>query len=425
MDQQVATHTAEHPVVMLALARHDGPYSSTAWSLAQAFAVQGKVLYIDNPFTLTDFFKKSKGLQILKRYTSWGRRKRQLFLPDKKQHNLLVMVPPLMLPVNWLPAGRLYTFFSGINRWLLKRSLDKALQKAGIENFVFINSFNPFYGAKPPCSQKPFRYIYQTVDAIAESKYIGKHGPRLEKKAMQEADVCVATSITLSREAARWNRKSVCIPNAADTRLFRQAMEKKLTQPEELQGEQRSVVCYTGHIDHRLDYQILLTSARQHSDTLFLLIGPVSGTEWERSGLASLPNVLFTGKKALHELPAYLQYAQAALIPFKCNALTASIYPLKLNEYLAAGKAVVATPFSEDIRAFKQAISLAEQPAAFADALGEALKSDTPQEREKRLKVAEENTWEVRVAAFRALFAPERQESLIKKDNPSYEEAVK
>ena len=242
---------------------------------------------------------------------------------------------------------------------------------------------------------------------------------------MQEADVCVATSITLRREAARWNRKSVCIPNAADTRLFRQAVEKKLPQPEELQGEQRPVVCYTGHIDHRLDYQLLLTSARQHSDTLFLLIGPVSGNEWERSGLASLPNVVFTGKKALHELPAYLQHAQAALIPFKCNALTASIYPLKLNEYLAAGKAVVATPFSEDIRAFKQAIFLAEQPAAFADALGVALKSDTPMEREKRLKVAEENTWEVRAAAFRALFAPERQESLTKKDNPSYEEAVK
>ena len=425
MDQQIASHTKVPAVVMLALARHDGPYASTAWSLAQAFALERRVFYIDNPFTLSDFFKKNKKEQVRKRYTFWLRRKNVLIRPDEKQPGLVVMVPPLMLPVNWLPPGRLYRFFSGINRWLLGRSLKEGLQQEGLKDFIFLNSFNPFYGSKPPAKLEPLQYIYQTVDAIAESNYIGKHGPRLEREAMQEADVSVGTSAALCRQAARWSKRTVYIPNAADIDLFRQALEKRLPKPKELQGEQRSVICYTGHIDHRLDYSVLNAAARQHKDKLFLMIGPVSGKEVESSGFAGLPNVHFTGKKPLKELPAYLQHVQATLIPFKCNELCRGIYPLKLNEYLAAGKAVVATPFSEDIEAFRECIYLAEGPEDFSRALEEALAADSTEKRKERLRQAEKNSWGARAAAFRILFDSEGRELKENNRTKRYEKAVK
>lgn len=410
---------------MLALARHDGPYSSTAWSLAKAFAAENRVLYIDNPFTFTDFFKKGKREQIKKRYTSCLSPKKLLLQPIEKLPGLQVLVPPLMLPVNWLPAGRLYRLFSGFNQWLLRRQLDKGLQQEGVGNFVYINSFNPFYGARPASSHKPLQYIYQTVDAIAESNYIGKHGPRLEKEAMEAADVCVATSKTLFEGASRWNQRTVYIPNAADTTLFGQAVEKKLPLPEELKGEQRPFICYTGHIDQRLDYELLTTAARKHSNKLFLMVGPQSGTEYCSSGFADLPNVLFTGKKPLEELPAYLQHAKATLIPFKCNTLCAGIYPLKLNEYLAAGKPVVATPFSEDVKEFEEVVYLAMGPEAFAAALEEAVESDSPEKRKKRLRVAAENSWSARVATFRALFPADEGNIEFENRQKAYEEAIK
>lgn len=425
MDQQIAANTSLPPVVILALARHDGPYASTAWSLAKEFARQNKVLFIDNPFTLTDFFKKEKKEQIKKRYTPWLRPKVAYLKPDENQPNLWVVVPPLMLPVNWLPAGKLYRFFSGINRWLLKRRLDKCIQKAGIDRFVFLNSFNPFYGAEPPLQKKPLQYIYQTVDAMAESKYISKHGPRLEAEAMQQAGLCVATSKALCREAARWNKRAICIPNAANVTLFQQARDNVLPVPKELIGEERPVICYIGHIDHRLDYLVLNALAKRHPDKLFLLVGPVSGTECKSSGFENLPNVMFTGKKPQHELPAYLQYSKAAMIPFKCNALTASIYPLKLNEYLAAGKPVLSTPFSEDVSAFSDCIFLAREPETFADALEKALTADSEENRQKWQLRAGENTWEARASAFRALLPEEKKEEVNQKYKIDYEEAVK
>jgi hypothetical protein len=86
-----------------------------------------------------------------------------------------------------------------------------------------------------------------------------------------------------------------------------------------------------------------------------------------------------------------------ALIPFLCNTLTASIYPLKINEYLAAGKPVVSTGFSDDIRSFADCIYLAENPGDFVRLVGEALAENDPEKTRRRIEVAESNTWEARI----------------------------
>ncbi|MGO8056082.1 glycosyltransferase, partial [Rhizobium leguminosarum] len=84
-------------------------------------------------------------------------------------------------------------------------------------------------------------------------------------------------------------------------------------------------------------------------DKTLVFVGPVQTEEHKAVGLDKLPNVLFVGPKHITQLANYLQYFDCVLIPFRKNTLTKSIYPLKINEYLAAGKAVIATHFSEDI----------------------------------------------------------------------------
>ena len=53
----------------------------------------------------------------------------------------------------------------------------------------------------------------------------------------------------------------------------------------------------------------------------------------------------------------------AAVIPFVHSPQTRAIYPLKLNEYLAAGLPVVATPFA-DMSGFEDLVRLADDPEA-------------------------------------------------------------
>ena len=92
------------------------------------------------------------------------------------------------------------------------------------------------------------------------------------------------------------------------------------------------------------------------------------------------------------EIPALLSEMQLGIIPYVCNKLTAAIYPLKVNEYLAMGIPVVMTPFASigetdevvyraySSNSFKQSISLAlEEP-------GDSLKN-------KRLSLARKADW--------------------------------
>jgi hypothetical protein len=89
-----------------------------------------------------------------------------------------------------------------------------------------------------------------------------------------------------------------------------------------------------------------------------------------------------------------------ALIPFLCNTLTYSIYPLKINEYLAAGKAVVSTAFSEDIRTFAHCIYLAENHEQFLENIAKALNEENPPTA-MRTATAAANTWEARIRELR------------------------
>jgi hypothetical protein len=106
---------------------------------------------------------------------------------------------------------------------------------------------------------------------------------------------------------------------------------------------------------------------------------------------------VFAGSRRLDELPALLQHMDCALIPFRCNTLTRSIYPLKINEYLAAGKPVVSTAFSDDIRTFAPVIYLAEDHAGFLRRIDEALAEQNPELEQRRVEVARSNNWTARI----------------------------
>jgi glycosyltransferase involved in cell wall biosynthesis len=133
---------------------------------------------------------------------------------------------------------------------------------------------------------------------------------------------------------------------------------------------------------------------------MLVLIGPINNTKYQRIGLDQLPNVRFIGRKSPEELPAYLKYFDCGIIPFAYNDLTKSIYPLKINEYLAAGKAVVSTAFSEDIRSFADAIFLTTTEEEFVAAIEPAIRSNTAANIQQRVAVARTNTWEARVSKF-------------------------
>jgi glycosyltransferase involved in cell wall biosynthesis len=90
-----------------------------------------------------------------------------------------------------------------------------------------------------------------------------------------------------------------------------------------------------------------------------------------------------------------LRGADAALIPYALNELTASIFPMKVYEYLAAGLPVVATPLPS-LDGVEGVVTAADADSTLA-CLEELLAGDSPDVRAARSELASGHSWDVRV----------------------------
>lgn len=394
-------------LIILTLSHSNAPFSSSILSLAKEWAQTHRVFYIDHPSTIKDYFRHRHDT------TTQQRRSALLYGKDiysnivNAPDNLVIVTPRLALPINALPEGASYEALSRLNDRILYATIRQIKQDYQVRDFIFLNSFDPFFGRHFPADFNPLLYIYQSVDDISQEPYIARHGVRLENEIIAHADLTLVTSQALAQAKRHISPDTHLLPNAADIALFRQAMERLLPKPPEWAQVKGKVILYMGVLSAlRIDYPLLRYIAQQHTDKTLLLIGPYHLHECRQYGLDTLPNVIFTGAKPIAQLPAYLQHADCAIIPFLINTLTKSIYPLKINEYLAAGKPVVTTPFSDDIIAFGKTVYITASPVQFSDYIEKAICTDTPLAQIERLQLAENNSWAKRARQFWDIVAP-------------------
>ncbi|WP_096156588.1 glycosyltransferase [Bacillus sp. FJAT-45066] len=102
------------------------------------------------------------------------------------------------------------------------------------------------------------------------------------------------------------------------------------------------VLGFIGGIKPKLDFPLLIELMKQKQDWTLLLVGP-DGTNGNRDfqQLLSLPNVQYIGKVPPDEVPLYMNKIDIGLLPYKASEYNRAVFPLKLFEFLAAGKPVV------------------------------------------------------------------------------------
>jgi glycosyltransferase involved in cell wall biosynthesis len=390
-------------IVFFTLFRTDNPYSSISLSMAKELAKTNRVFYVHHPYSLKDL------VAGLLRGDKMLRKRLPQLLTGRVRYegletiptNFTAVQPPLTLPINWLPKGRVHDFFQKTNNGIVLRSIRKTLKDHDVRNYVHINCYDPFFAGFLPKEMGAALSIYHCIDDISQNPYTAKHGLDLENEAVRNADVTLVTSTKLKKLKQPFSDRVVTFFNAADVAVFQKAISEKYPRPAELEGRAGKVIGFIGNLDElRIDYVLLKKIALAHSDKTLLLVGPVNSEEPRAIGLDKLPNVVFAGSRGLEDLPPLLQYMDVALIPFLCNTLTESIYPLKINEYLSAGKPVVSTSFSDDIRSFADCIYLAENHESFIQLIDKAIFEDNPDLIRSRVETADSNTWEARIRQF-------------------------
>ncbi len=388
------------------LFRTDSPYSSISLSMARELAQTHKVIYVNHPYSLKDVLAGLRSGDAVLRKRLW----RVLAFRTRFEHldsvpqNFVAVQPLVTLPINWLPNGAVYRFLQQINNRIVERSIRAALRREQTGEFVYINCYDPFFLGALPKRVGANMSVYHCIDDISQNPYTARHGERLENEAAAQADLTLVTSTNLLALKKPFARRIETFFNAADVDNFGKVLTEKYPRPAELEGRTGKVIGFVGNLDElRIDYPLLKAVALAHPDKTLLLVGPVNSPEPAAIGLDRLPNVVLAGSRPLHQLPPLVQHMDVVLIPFLKNTLTKSIYPLKINEYLAAGRAVVATAFSDDIRTFAHCAYVVDNQADFVQAIDQALIENSTEKIKARTDTASGNTWAARIAQLHQL----------------------
>jgi GT2 family glycosyltransferase/2-polyprenyl-3-methyl-5-hydroxy-6-metoxy-1,4-benzoquinol methylase/glycosyltransferase involved in cell wall biosynthesis len=215
----------------------------------------------------------------------------------------------------------------------------------------------------------------------------------MERRVVREADLVITTSDWLAQRLAADRPDVVLIRNGCDPQHFGQA--PAATHRDRLG---RRTIGYFGAIAEWFDLDLVRAVAQAHPDTRVLLIG--DDTAGARDRLADCGNVEFTGELPYDALPAYLHAFDVCLLPFKVVPLTLATNPVKVYEYLAAGKPVVAVDLPE-IAQFGELVRVARDTAGFVAAVGAALREVQDEPRiEARRAFAARQSWSARAQAI-------------------------
>ena len=159
------------------------------------------------------------------------------------------------------------------------------------------------------------------------------------------------------------------------------------------EGAERTAV-FAGALGFRFDEELAAAVARELPDWTLLFAGPAEPAAEE--ALAPLPNAVLTGTFAHAELPRLLALGRVCLVPYRVNAFNDNLVPVKLVEYLAAGRPVVSTPMKA-ADGFADAVAFVGGAKALAEAVRTAASEDTPTERRRRVERAGAFSWERRI----------------------------
>jgi glycosyltransferase involved in cell wall biosynthesis len=374
--------------IIFGLQPWDIPTGSNCKNMAEEISRHNRVLYVNRPLDRMSRIRYKKDTRTKNRLESIKLGKNVL---EKINSSLWVFNPRVIIEsINFLPAGPIYNFFNKRNNKKLANEINWAGNQLGFKDPVLIIDNDFFNGLYLKDFLKPRFFVYYIRDFLLSQKYFARHGSTAEPLLIQKADLAAANSKYLAGYASKYNSNTADIGQGCDVEEF---LELPSEIPPDIAGIKYPVIGYCGWLTStRLDMEVIHFIAVQKPDWNIVLVGP-EDDHFKRSNLHQLPNISFLGSRQAKELPSYIHSFDVCINPQLLNQMTIGNYPRKIDEYLAAGKPVVATK-TEAMEMFSEQVYLCTNKEEYITKIQEALDEPMKETRkEARREMAKSHTW--------------------------------
>jgi len=233
-----------------------------------------------------------------------------------------------------------------------------------------------------------YRIVFDCLDDFTGFGNVIKEREREEKTLVQNSDLVITSASYLLKKVMKETSKTLFLPNAGEFDHF-----NKIPSDRPLRDYKKPIIGYFGSIADWFDNDIIEYVAERRPDLTFIFIGHTFGSDVRK--LQELKNVHFLGERPYSELPKYLTEFDVCLIPFKIIPLIVATHPVKIYEYLSAGKAVVSTDIPE-LLPMASLCYIAKDKEDFLRKIDLALKENDNNLVQRRIDFASQNTWEHR-----------------------------
>ncbi len=328
-------------------------------------------------------------------------------------------IPKILTPVNQhltvyrpivLPGGKTTPIITTLNDAMILKELTRKLQRMNYDRPILITN-TPL--ADRIAQDYPWRaVVYDVIDDFVKASWAPPDAEEREQRLFQRADTVFTGTFSLWEKKKAFHSQIEFIPCGVEIDHFLRANDPMLSIPDDIADIPHPIAGYFGALNERVDAKLLVHLATSYPELNILLIGPVFADfglsdfrekwasvlpgPWSPGfGLTSKPdNIHIIGIRSYDQLPAYLKAFDVCLLPYILNDVTRDIHPVKILEYLAAGRPVVSTPLPDVIRFYPDVVAIAETPDSFTECVRKSLVEEDPMRKNARIEYARPRTWE-------------------------------
>ena len=303
------------------------------------------------------------------------------------------------------PAWLGQSYQQRIERPLLRarqRRLAKFIQRESPDADPILYVWHP--DAWPLIENLPARLVcYHIYDhyELLSPKFATRIAARHAKLAAR-ADRVICVSHGLAERFGGVSDRVHVVPNGADASHFAQ---RNLPEPSEIADLSKRRLMLIARLNGNYNYRLLHALVSDCQSPL-VIVGPRRGmpAEIERDfdRLLEHPLVRWVGEQPFERLPAFVSHCDIGLIPYRAGTSSDFASPLKLFEYLAAGKGVIAANV-ESVRPYADQVALADSPEQWAAAVERIIAENNPARIQQRQQLARDNSWDTRVGQIESI----------------------